>query len=359
MALQRSYARALQLSLFKREATYGIPPAVSSANYASMLDFGEGVLVEWDDVIQGDTDVITGREFQTRQEIARQSCRLSYEEPRVKPNTLASMLTLALGAVAATQDGALAAYRHKITKAASTSLLSMAGQFKFDSGDQRTIPGLKADSVTFAINAEYFSLSVPLIGSGKRDTSTDTFQPVIAESWMRLGDAKFFWRDITAPISIPSTPTQGSSNLGGSPVEVSTNVRSFSWNWNNNLAAEAGYRASTRQLRGNFHPARRASSFTVTFDVEGTREADDLDRYLQQKIFAFELNIDSGTIIAATGAFKYGAILIIPQARLTPISRTQQDQFEVLSYTGTIEDDKTNSELVAFVYTAPAAYLVA
>lgn len=359
MALERSYARALQLSLFKREAPYGTPPAVSAATYASMSDFGEGVMVEFDDLVQGDTDVITGREMQTRAEIARQSCRLTYEEPRVKPNTLASMLSLALGTVAATQDGALAAYRHKITKAASTSLLSMAGHFKFEAGDERAIPGLKADSFTLAINGPYFSLSVPLIGSGKRDTSSVTFQPVIAESWMRQGDAKFFWKDIVAPIAIPVAPTQGSANLGGSEVNVSTNVRSFSLNWGNALAADAGYRASTGLLRGNFHPVRRTSTFTIVFDVEGTREAADLDRYLLQKTFAFEVNIDSGSIIAATGAFKYGAILIIPQARLTPISRTQEDQFEVLSYTGTIEDDKTNSELVGFVYTAPAAYLVA
>jgi hypothetical protein len=360
MALQRSYARQLMLSLFDKEASYDAGPAGwTSSSACLMQDMDEAsAVVQWDDLVQANTDVITGRELVTHQELPRYSTRLTYTEPRCKPNTLAGLMGLCLGTIAASQDGSETAYRHKVTKATSVSLPSIGAQVKHEGGDQRLYTGLKGEQFTFAINGAFFSFAAGLIGSGKRGASSTAFVTSISENWLRVGDAKFFIKETGgSAISTAGTPTQGSANLGGSEVNLSTRVRTFSLTWNNALAAEAGYRASTGLYRGDFHPVRRAGSVQLSFDVDTSDEAARLSDYLSQNQLAFEVNVDSGVLIDADGAMKYGVILIVPRLQLKPLTRAQTDEMETIMFDGEVMDDLTNSEIVAYVYTAKAAYL--
>jgi hypothetical protein len=260
--------------------------------------------------------------------------------------------------VTTVQDGSETAYRHKLTKVTSVSLPSIAGQVKHEGGDQRLYTGLKSDSFTFAINGAYFSFTTSLVGSGKRGSSATAFVASITENWLRTGDAKFFIKDTAgSAIDTSGTPTQGSANLGGSEVNLSTRVRTFSLAWNNNPAVEAGYRASTGLYRTNFHPIRRAGTVQISFDCDTSDEATRLSDYLSQTQLAFECNVDSGSLVDPQGAFKYGVILIIPRLQLKPLARGATDELETLTFDGEIMDDATNSELVAYVYTAKSAYL--
>lgn len=360
MTLQRSYARQLMLSLFDKEASYDAGPGGwSTSSACAMSDMDEAsAVVQWDDMLQANADVVTGRELVSKQEITRYSTRLTYTEPRCKPNSMAGLIGLSLGTVASSQDGSETAYRHKITKAASVSLPSIAGQVKHEGGDQRLYTGLKGDSFTFAINGAYFSFASSLVGSGKRGASVTSFVAAISENWLRVGDAKFFIKDTGgSAISTSGAPTQGSANLGGSEINLSTRVRTFSLTWNNAQAVEAGYRASTGLYRGNFYPVRRAGSVQISFDVDTSDESARLTNYLSQTQLAFEVNVDSGVLIDADGAFKYGCVLIIPRLQLKPVVRAQTDELETIMFDGEVMDDLTNSELVAYVYTAQAAYL--
>jgi hypothetical protein len=360
MTLQRSYARQLMLSLFDKEAVYdGGPSGWSASSACLMSDMDESsAVVTWDDLVQANADVLTGRELVTHQEIARYSTRLTYTEPRCKPNTLAGLMGLCLGTVTSSQDGSETAYRHKITKATSVSLPSIAGQVKHEGGDQRLYTGLKGEQFTFAINGAYFNFSCGLVGSGKRGTSATAFVASISENWLRVGDAKFFIKDTAgSAISTSGTPTQGSANLGGSEINLSPRVRTFSLTWQNAPAVEAGYRASTGLYRGDFYPVRRSGGVQISFDVDTSDEGARLTNYLSQTQLAFEVNVDSGSLVDPDGAFKYGVILIIPRLQLKPLTRAQTDEMETIMFDGEVMDDLTNSELVAYVYTAKAAYL--
>lgn len=362
MALQRHYLDKLMLSLFDKEATYDAGPAGwTSTSAVSMLDFNDASGHEvWDDTIQADVDVLTGKEFISVQEIARQSVRLTYEEPRVKPNTLAGLMALSLGTVAATQDGALVAYRHRISPAAAISLPSIGAQTLRESGVQRKYTGIKGESLTFANNGSYMQFTTQVIGSGTRATAADAFPASISESWMRWGDAKIYVKDTGGtPIStVLATPSQTAANLGGSEVNFSTRVLSWSLNWVNNLQPDFGYRASTALVRGNFHPTRRTATLTMNVEADSATEATELNYYLNQRKLAIELNINSGTLIAGGGAFNFGAIIVIPRVQLTSIPRGQTNQLENLQFVGAFEDDGTNPLIVCFVYNAQAAYLV-
>jgi hypothetical protein len=325
-----------------------------------MVDYTDSAAYEeWDDTVQANADVITGKEFATHQELVRQSMRFTYTEPRTKPNTIAGLVAMALGTVTSTQDGALAAYRHKITTAGSTSLPSIACQTLRDGGVQRLYTGIKSDGFQINENGPYFQLQSTLIGSGTRTVAADAFPAFISENWLRWGDATIYLKDTAGtPITIPAAPSQTVANLGGSEVNFSTRVLTWNLQWQNNLAAEMGYRASTGMVRQNFHSTRRTATIAIKFEVDSASEATDLNYYLNQTQLAIELRINSGVVIAATGAMFYGATFIIPRVQLTAMPRSQTSEFENLEFQGIIMDDLVNSALVCFVYNNRVAYLV-
>jgi len=364
MALQRHEADKLMLSLFDKEAAYDAGPAAwLAANACSMIDYdGDGgahSFFSFDDTIQGDDDVQIGNEYQTKQEIVRQSVSGSYKEPRTKPNTLAGLLGLSHGTIVSAQDAALTAYRHKITPAAPLSLPSIGVQGKFENGRQYHFTGIKSNGYTFERNGAYWSFETNMVGSGKRVTASDAFVASITENWLRVGDAKVFIKDTAGtPISIPAAPAQGANNLGASQVDISTRVRSFSHKWENNLELEAAYKLSSGMLRKDPLPNRRAGTLSFSIECDSSTEATELDYYLLQAKLALEVNIDSGVVIAGGGAFKFGAIIIFPRFQLQPFKRTEDAQQELLEYEARLFADGTNPPVVAWVYNAQSQYMV-
>jgi hypothetical protein len=362
MALERSYLRKLALSLFDKEASYNAGPAGWTGSSACLMqDHNEESGAEvWDDTIQSDTDVVTGHEFRSVQEIVRQGMRLTYTEPRAKPNTLAGLMALCMGTVTATQDGVLTAYRHKITPATSVSLPSIGAQTLREGGVQRKYHGIKGEQFTLSHNGAYWQFVCQMIGSGHRATASDSFPAVVSENWQRWGSSAIYIKDTGGtPIdtSFGTPPSQSAANLGGSETNLSTRVIDFTWTWNNNLQAEQGYRASMGQVRTNFHPLRRTSNLTIRFEVDSADEAADLNYYLNQSKLAIELNVNSGTVVAATGTFNYGFIVLLPRVQLTSIPRSQTAELENLDFIGEVLDDGTNPAAMVFVYTAKAVYL--
>jgi hypothetical protein len=314
----------------------------------------------WDDTMQSDTDVVTGHEFRSVQEIVRQGMRLTYTEPRCKPNTLAGLMALCMGSVSATQDGVLTAYRHRITPATSVSLPSIGAQTLREGGVQRKYHGIKGEQFTLSHNGAYWQFTCQMIGSGHRATAADAFPSTVSENWQRWGNSSIYIKDTSGtPIdtSFGSPPSQSAANLGGSETNLSTRVIDFTWTWNNNLQADQGYRASTGAQRQNFHPLRRTSNITIRFEVDSSEEAADLNYYLNQSKLAIELNVSSGTAIAGGGVFNSGFIVILPRVQLTSMPRSQTAELENLDFIGEVLDDGTNPVAMAFVYTAKAAYL--
>lgn len=359
MAIQRHYLDQLMLSLFDKEATYDAGPGGwANTQACSMLEFGDASAhEEWPDTVVRNDDTV-GQEFAKRQELVRQDVRLVYEEPRAKPNSLAGLLALGLGTVTSTQDAALTAYRHKITKAAQFSMPSIGAQVKHENGRQYKYTGIKSDGFTIAAAEAYFRLSSSLIGSGSRATAADAFAASISEDWLRWGDAKVFVKPTSGTaITIPATPSQGAVNLGASNVELSSRVLELSGVWNNGQQGPLGYRAGSGKVKQNLHPGRRNGQVTLKIEVDDATEAAELDYYLNQTKLAFELNVDSGVVVATGGAFKFGLILIVPLIQFETRGRENEGEREALNFVGRIMDDGTNSEVVGFVYNAQSTYL--
>ena len=84
----------------------------------------------------------------------------------------------------------------------------------------------------------------------------------------------------------------------------------------------------------------------------------ELDFFLNQTNLALDIEFKGGTLIDASGAFFYGAKLIIPSFKVNDHTRTASpSDYMVEAMECTILDDGTNPEVLLFVYNAQAAYL--
>ena len=151
MITKKGWDRNLMLSLFKKEATFNAGVTMSAPNACSMKGF-EGE-VTYDDKVVNNKDEVTGTEHGTDQELIAQGVKFSYKEKNAKPNSLAGIAALVMGNVASTQDGVLAAYKHKIIPVAvGTALPSIQVEEKFG-GIQRAYNGMKGASLKIAAEA--------------------------------------------------------------------------------------------------------------------------------------------------------------------------------------------------------------
>jgi hypothetical protein len=379
MTIGRHLVDRLDFSLFMREAIYGQGVRVDSASSCQMTDYDDASPhITWDDMVQTNTDVLTGREFPTHQEIARQSVTFTYTEPRTKPNTIAGLLGLAMGGIpVASKDPNANAWRHRLTMGGATSLPSMSIRALYDrpqydaatgTGTIFRYDGMKVSTITLSNNGAYWQLAATLMGSGIRRVLRVPTDPlylpsVVEEPWLRWGETKIYLRPLRAgTLTVPLTPAQRSANLvGGTPVQstidLSCYVRSISLTLNNNFATDAGYRACSGLFRENLHSTRREITGELTFDVDDAFERQAIQTYLQQYNMGLEIDCAAATTILATSSMRYGFSLLLPAARLTQITRGQQDQLENLTYAFTALDDRVNQPLYAWAYNRRQRYL--
>jgi hypothetical protein len=370
MAQPRHYEDQIVLSLYRRESSYDVPVALwTTKEVAAMRDFsGESGHELWDDLVTDDNEMIHNTEYPLVQEIVRQSVRIPYSEPRVKPETLAGLMGLALGSIESTRDGVATAYRHAVLPIDPTTLPSVSAQIAHMHSSQFLYSGIKADGFTVSKNEAYLAFASTLIGSGSRSTSATSLpaNPLV-EPWLRWGDCHIYLRDVTVDplVSVPGIPLvvpvpilQGQTNLGEGAIDVSTRVLRLELNYPNHLWAEGGYRASTGMVRGNLVTAKRSTDLILELQVETADEARDLAWYLQQRSIAFELQCVSTLLVDPAGTFFFGVTMILPRVQFRAIVRHEQFQFDTLELQGQVMDDQTNPVILGWVYNARPFYLL-
>jgi hypothetical protein len=355
----RHYDDTIVLTLLYRERTYNTAPLIWSQGACLMQDFTESAPHEvWDDLVADDEALVHGHEYSFVQEIVRQSVRLTYAEPRVKPSTLAALLGLSFGVPTATQDGSASAYRHALTPVSPLTLPSISAEVAHQLGRCYRYTGLKADAFTLSNNGAYLSFETPLIGSGSRAAVRAQDVDAIPEPWLRWGSCWLYVLDVSQSVlSVPATPVQGASNLGHQAINISTRVLQFRLNHPNTLWADGGYRPTTGQVRGALHSVRRHTTLSLTLECRTAHEARELTWYLEQRALAFELQCRHPTLIDPSGTFYWGVTLLIPKLQLRALSRGENAAFDTLELEGRVLSDHTNPPMLGWVYTAQPAYL--
>ena len=351
----------VMMSLGDKEATYDAGPAAWTAGAAIQLyEFGEAYAA-WDDQIVTDRETVHGSQFATLDEIIRQDVRLVYPESRVRPANLAGLAALAGGVLAVVQDAALVAYRHKATPVAADVALPSIGVIEKSSGEQYKYTGVKLDRFSLkrgGPNNGYFAAEAALIGSGTRASDATAFPAKITESPLRWGDAKC-WLETGANITIDAAPTQGLENISSATPDVLTSrLVDFEFSHENDSQAEDGYLPGGGKVRGRLdHGPNRRAHVRLVVEVDPTTLATERGYYDNRDNVAIEVDVDSGVIIASTGAYKYGFDLIIPRMRLEPIKREVRAGVAVLTFEGDCFDDGTNPLWQFYTYNSYVAYL--
>ncbi|MBI4242254.1 MAG: hypothetical protein HY613_11100, partial [Candidatus Rokubacteria bacterium] len=348
----------LMLSVGDKEASYNAGPGGwLAASAIQLFEFSEAYAV-WDDKLRSDRDSVHGSQFATTDEIVRQDVRLAYTERQVRPAHLGGLLALAGGVVATVQDGALVAYRHKFTPVAADVALPSIAMMEKASGEQFLCKGIKLDSLALARGGSenaYWSLEAGLIGSGHRASDATAFVTKLTEAPLRWGDAKC-WLETGTDISIDAAPTQGLENISsGTPDVLTLRLKGARFSVGNALQADEGYEPASGKVRGRLdHGDDRRFRIELTVEVDPSTLATERGYYDNRDNVAVELEVDSGTIIAATGVYKYGFDLIIPRLRLEPIARSVDRGVALVTFAGECMYDGTNPLWNGYEYTAYA-----
>jgi hypothetical protein len=352
----------VMMSLGDKEATYDAGPAAWTAGAAIQpYEFGEG-FAAWDDKIVSDRETVHGSQFATVDEIARQDVGLVLSMPRVRPALLGGLIALGGGVLAVVQDGALAAYRHKATPVAADVELPSIGAIEKSGGEQYKYTGMKLDRFSIKRGGPdnaYFEVEAALVGSGTRASDATAFVAKITESPLLWGNAKC-WLETGANISIDAAPTQGLENISSATPDVlTTRLVDFEFFHENDLQADDGYQPGSGKVRGRLdHGPNRRAHIRVVVEEDPATLATERGYYDNRDNVAIELDVDSGVIIAATGAYKYGFDLIIPRMRLDQIKRDVRAKVEVLTFEGDCFDEGTNPLWQFYTYNSYVAYLV-
>ncbi len=354
MITKKGFDEQLMISAFKKELTYGAGVTMSAANACSMR--GYNATAKWEDEVDTDKDTTTGQEHGTEQDILMKRTAFSYEEPRLKPNSLALFAGLVMGDITVTQDALLPAYRHTIIPVpVGTAIPSVQLEHK-KGGKQYAYKGIKGNSIKIGgESGKYLNGAVELIGGGDRATSATAFVPAITESFMKIGNCKV-WMENGPAIVIAGARTQGTQDISsGAPVDLGARFKSFECTFNNNCERQDGSGGGDLSLDIDYGRRTMELSFTLLFN--GQTEIDHFD---QQNPLAIEFDV-KGALIDPAGAMYYGGQIIIPRFKLkaSPLPEGGVNDVLTCKLDCDVEDDGTNPVMIIEAYTAQPLYLAA
>ena len=213
--------------------------------------------------VEDDSDLVGGEEEPTTQELSVRRYNLPLEQSKVKPSTLAFVLSAALGTHTHTTPGGADKSRlhYIVPNTSSTDFETFTTEELFATGSQQKFIGCFADS--FALTGtrrNFFSLSGQVYGSGKQATGTAS-ESEVSEVSMHTRDAVVFLHTSYGG----ATPSQDktATDLGGGS-DIASSVEEITWNFANNTdldflphfnsgvtagRAERGTRSQTLSMR--------------------------------------------------------------------------------------------------------------
>jgi hypothetical protein len=334
-------------SFFTKEASYGAAVTVNGTNFLTLK--GAKIKVEWPDDVADDSDMVTGTEFGTSQEILQAQVRITITEERSHSSFVAGARALTLGSNTPAQDGAETAYRHKgVLMANSASLPSINGIVVLG-GNQLLYKGLVAQSYKEnAAKGGYLTTELVLVGNGTRVANADSFPAWVDEAWLKARNLRC-WLETGANISLDAAPTQGAESISSAtPDALSTRFRSYEFSVDNKTEFQLD------NLGVDID--RRDASFKIEMDYS---DATEIGYYTAQDNCAVEVDLDSGSLVDPQGAFKFGCRTRIPRCRIksAPIPDGGETGRLGSSLDFKILDDATNPVVETFTYIAAAALL--
>ena len=341
----------IMVSAYLKEATFDAGVTMNATNACSLVNLNK-IEPAWDDKIANDKADYTGKEHGYVQEIQNKGNKISLGSDHCTPNLLSFVAGLCLGGITNTQDGVTGAYTHKFLPVAAESALPSCQIEYLRGGVQYAYKGMKGGSFKVMGKAgEYINVSLEAIGSGTRAISATAFVAAITESWLKL-DTCSVWTENDASIVIAASPVQGTQSISsGAGTARKTTIRSFEFDWNNDLDIMYGFGGAG--VAQDIRAKRRKATIKATFDFAGQA---DLNLFLNQNVTAIDFDLKGALIAGTTYA---GARLRIPRMMMTKAPLPKGGINEILScdMEWDIYDNGTNSAVEIYTYNQKAAYL--
>jgi hypothetical protein len=360
MSLKYTYADKIAVSAFTKETSYDTALTVNDTNFYQPQEV-DGIRINYADKRRD--EAANGTELGGEGFLVAKDVSISLSLPFLRPTDLAWIAAYGLGTTAATQDGALAAYRHKGTRGDSIPSFNV---LVLEAGIQTLLTGCKINTVEIKRSGEFLAATVGIVGSGRRTANADTFPSTIAESPLRYGDCSV-WAETGADVDIAAAPSQGAENISAAtPDDFKARVTGdFTFSLDNKLRVDRGFDASNASdtyCRGQLdRGAKREMSVTFPLTFEAATEE---TNFLAQTHYAVELNCKATSlgVIATTGAMYYGGIIILSRAVLDTIGEAGDDDgiktrtLKFIPKEPTAADENTTEPVFIYAYNAQAAF---
>ena len=350
----RGWEKRVALGFFTKEATYGTISDLTLENNTigcSMIGF-EDTMNNDDEVISDKDDV--GREHGTDQEIFNYKTEYTYTESKGRPNSLAGLAAITLGAKTTTA-GTEAGYIHTFAPLSTAHDLPSISMSRRFGGVRQNYGGMTGNSLKIGGEAgQPINLEAVLMGKGRRSFSdATTFPPAVQESWLKAYQTKI-WLESGTAIDISGAPIQEEQSISdGTPDSLCLYLNSFEWTFNNNLEGTIGFGSIDNQ-RVDFIKRSVELSFELKF-----RNQADIELFRNQTAMAIEIDC-AGDFIDGDSGTKYGFKLIVPRFKLRSEPQGEGGVGDFVTATfdcEVFEDDDDNPVSKLIVYNDIDAYL--
>lgn len=312
--------------------------------------------------VEDDSDLVGGTEEPTTQEVSVRNYNLPLDQSKVKPNTLAFVLTAALGAVSSSTPATSDVTRlHAITQKAAADFDTFTVEELYATGAQRKYIGCILDSFTLSgTRRNFFALSSQIYGSGKYASGSASVTEV-SEVSLHTRNAVVFIGSSYAG----ATPGQDktSADIVGSSDE-SANLEEISWSYNNNTDLDFLPHFNTGVTWGRAERGTRSQELSMTLLFQNMDEA---DAALAQTAKAIEVKAISETAVAGVppynpatndSVYKYGAVVIWPKIQYTSANTAGAAGDRVtVAITAKVLEDTTYGAVRAWVWNGVFTYL--
>jgi len=363
MALDRN--RAIQISAAAKEVDYDTAQNISDRIYIA----GGSIPQEVVQVIS-DADMIGGNEEAGDQEVFAKSGRFDFSIPRVKPNPLVAFGAFGLGVIAtAAADSGSAASAVKqhactpIDNDGSCNSLTLEN-WKTDAVKTKMTGGLvNTLGLSVARGANRFvSLSVGMIFSGSTAAAGSEITEEKAETQLTASSAgAFLSTTVTAAGKATAgnrtqTLATGTSDLAGTPVDISSSLRSMDWQYSNGINEEDNYRIGGGLVLSANDRQGRSQTCTITIDY-----TDDtyITAFKAQTQYAFQLIVRGAQGLAPDTGYYHGFSLLLPIVKFANVEIQEQGGRLVNVITMAVLQDPAGVHKSCYldVFNSTAAYM--
>jgi len=332
-----------------KEAAYGTPATVDTAfNFE-----GEPTDIEINNA-QENGDEITGLNEPDSHEILNYKLDGSHQQ-RVTPHNIAQFLGMVLGKVTTDQPDVTnnsAVYRHWFERDLVNVDLPPFTLIENDGVATKQYSGIFGKTLKISGQRDDFlRMEATFGGMGKEEASGVGKPAVVAESYLRYGDAVF-----TRGGSLSGTVAGGTLAVGGGPTAFKIDLRSFEWSVDNQaipiyeIGDSSGY--VSRVERGD----KFVHSLSAVFEMQDDSHKSGL---IAGTEYVLNIPIIGGAISGANtdGSQNYTVDLIFPKVVYQGAKKGRDGEAMIVNADFMVLEDATFGSAIVRVINKQTAYL--